>query len=215
MLLIVCLLCYDRCPGFRQEKHPLLFFNVSCLLCSDNFCTLKVFTIVSSFAKQATQFFFFSSDNRSVAMAAISSSFYFRVSFCATSPLSLKPDFTRKLLSSVETSLRRNGTRSYILSPKILLPSSSLSKAPVFVNNTLNTFSGIEDSTNGNNIAAYLSEVIPIHSKARKYDSRLSRTTAVSRFAQLSVELLLQTLEAPSHSTLSAILLQTCCSGFR
>jgi len=209
MLLILCFLCFDWCPGFRQEKHPVLFFNVSCLLCSDNFYTLKVFTIVRSLAKQATQFFFFSPHNRFVAMAAISSSFYFRVSFRATSPLSLKPDFTRELLSSVETSLRRNGRRSWILSPKILLPSLSLSKVPVFVSDTLNTFSGIQDSTNRNNITAYLSEVIPIHSKARKYDSRLSYTRAMSRFARLSVAFLLQTLEATSHSILSAFLFQT------
>ena len=94
----------------------------------------KVFTVDRYFSKQATQVYYFSRDSRSVAMAAVYSTFFFRFSFHATTPLSLEPYFTEKLLSSPSTSLSRNDRRFLILSPKMLLPSSSLSKASVFLN---------------------------------------------------------------------------------
>ena len=128
----------------------------------------KVFTVVRYFSNQATQVYYFSRDSRSVAMAAVSLTFSFRFSFRATTPLSLEPYFTEELLSSPSTSLSRNDRRSLILSPKILFPLSSLSKAPVFLSQTLNKNPGLHDSTNRNKITVYLSEVIPIDSKASK-----------------------------------------------
>jgi len=168
MQIISYLQCSDRYPGFRHEKQPFLFFSVSCLSCSDKLCTLEQSLLSSNLSQTSNTVFLLLTQQQICRHGSHFLDFFLPVLLPCDIPTQPEAGFSSgPLFISLNLTMREwkkvfHPVLTNITSIIILI------EAPVFLNHTLSTSSGIQDSTSANNIVVYLSEVIPVDSKACK-----------------------------------------------